>query len=667
MVGKFFTAPFRLRITSRLIFFCLIMGLVPFTTAGVIGMMMSVRALEENVTESLRATAELQISRVRNNLNRVSRDAVFLSEISALKRFLCGDRSWLDELENEFLEFNRLRPEYYQIRFLDIGGHEVIRSNYKNQKFFLTARKDLQRKSHRYYYQKSVLLSKGDIYFSPIDLNMEFSRVETPPQLVVRVSTPVYVDGAKKGVVVINLFAESFFEWIRLRQTRFTTLLLDENAKILHEAGNGYAPVLGETRLEGKNVSDVLPFFSPEKIGTLDTGIFQLDSAIAAFQPIRGVGGFQTPAWYIITLFPKPYLSEPVRKLESNLLALGVIVAALLVVLGVALAKRFTRPIRQLYMEADLIAEGNLDHELEIKTGDEIEDLAEKFNRMRLQIKEKQKELEKWNRELNTKLDWHITELRSLERQLYRADKLASLGELSMRLAHEIGNPLASLKTVAQTMSDGGGNVNRPEYFRRITSEVDRLNAFLQKFNKFAVMKELDPAFCDLRDIVRDVCFFLKIQARERGVVIDETYEPDLGKVLVDPQQVKQALINMILNAIQAVPEKGRIHVSLKGIDSGCVCSLRGKCFCRDEGAHPGADRFLELAVCDNGQGIAEEDLLRVFDPFYTTKPNGTGLGLSVVHRIVENHQGIIRVFSKVGEGTTIKIYFPKREEPALT
>ncbi|MGK7344571.1 MAG: ATP-binding protein [Candidatus Nitrospinota bacterium M3_3B_026] len=631
-------------------------------------MMMSVKALQENVTESLRASAEQQISRVRNNLNRVSRDTVFLSEISALKRFLRGDRSWLGELENEFLEFNRLHPEYYQIRLLGLGGHEVVRSNYKNQNFFLTARKDLQYKGHRYYYQKSILLNKGDIYFSPIDLNMEYSKVETPPQLVVRVSTPVYVDGAKRGVVVINIFAKSFFEWISLPQTRFTTLLLDENGKILHADENGGASVLGETRLDGKNVSDVLPFFSQEKIKTLDTGIFQFGSAISAFQPIRGVGGFQTPAWYIITLFPKPYLSEPVRKLESNLLALGMIVAALLVVLGVALAKRFTRPIRQLYMEADLIAEGNLDHELEIKTGDEIEDLAEKFNRMRLQIKEKQKELEKWNQELNRKLDWHIAELRSLERQLYRADKLASLGELSMRLAHEIGNPLASLKTVAQAMSDSsGGSADRPEYFRRITSEVDRLNTFLKKFNKFAVMKELDPAFCDLRDIVHDVCFFLRIQARERGVVIDESHDPDLGKILVDPQQVKQALINMILNAIQAVPEKGRIHISLKSIDSGCVCSLRGKCFCKDEGTHPGADKFLELAVCDNGGGIAEEDLLRVFDPFYTTKTNGTGLGLSVVHRIVENHHGIIRVFSKVGEGTTIKIYFPKREEPALT
>jgi len=231
-----------------------------------------------------------------------------------------------------------------------------------------------------------------------------------------------------------------------------------------------------------------------------------------------------------------------------------------------------------------------------------------------------------------------------------------------MRLAHEIGNPLASIKTVTQAMSEDEFQENeQTEYYNKIVSEVDRLNSFLKKFNNFAVMKEVEPFPCDLEGLIHDVNYFLKIQAEEHGVRIEEIIEPDMEKILIDPQQVKQILINLILNAIQACENGGEIRISLKNLATSCVCSLRDNgCFCEAKGLHSGADEFVELSICDNGKGMREEELIKIFDPFYTTKPDGTGLGLSVAHRIVEMHRGLIRVYSQKGKGTTFRIYFPK-------
>ena len=663
--------PFNLRmnITSRLIMLCLIMGLIPLTAAGILGVFIAVNTLEKNVTENMQSNAELQVRQITNNLDRIVKDANFLSESLSLQQFIHNGSRMLADVERDFIEFNRLHPEYYQIRYIGLDGNEVIRSNYKNKRFFLTPKDELQYKGDRYYFQKGISQNKREVYFSPIDFNVEHSEIELPLQLVVRICTPVYADDAKRGLLVINLFAEHFFNWLALPKTPFTSLLLDENGKILLIEKNGNPPALEKPVGEGQYISEVFPFFGKDELRKMmKAETFSFESVITVFHPIRGVGNFVVPTLYLVTLFPKPYLAPAVTGLKLNFLILAIFVVLLGLILGVTLARRFTRPIRQLFMEADLIAGGNFDHELKINTGDEIEDLANKFNHMRLQIKKKRGQLEEWNQTLNRKLDWHITELRNLERQLYRADKLASLGELSMRLAHEIGNPLASIKTVSQALTEDIAEGNdRLEYLDKITSEVNRLSEFLKKFNNCAVMKESEPVLCYLRELIRDVDFFLKMQAREHGITIEESYESDTGQTLVDPQQIKQVLINLILNAIQASKENGVIRISLRNTNMKCVCLIREKCFCAENGRHPGADEFVELSVCDTGQGIPEEELIRIFDPFYTTKPEGTGLGLSIVHRIVESHKGIIRVFSKEGEGTTIKIYFPKQKELAVS
>lgn len=646
-------------ITNRLILICLGIGIIPLVITGLLGMSVSQNISEGVVSGNLQSSSELQVQKVKENLYQIVKNGIFLSGLPSLQGYLEGDLSKLSLVESEFLEFNRAHPEYYQIRFIDLTGMEIFRSNHKNNRFYLTPEKDLQDKSGRYYFEEGAKLGVGEVYFSPIDLNIEKSKIEKPHLKVIRMITSVRLGEVKKGFIVINLYADQLFQWIKLPKTRFITLLLDSRGELLHVEHNENSVL--ENVGQGKNISEIFPSIDFETIQSGPSDIISLDSQIMVFRPIKEAGNFTIPMWYLMTLFPKSYLDTQTSQWKWIILISGGLVAFMWILLGLYVARQITRPIRQLTKGAELIAGGDLDHESPPIESGEIKELFDKFNEMRLQIKNKQSELSRQKIELSNKLDWHVEEITNLERQLHRADKLASLGELSMRIAHEIGNPLASIKIVTQTMlEESDGDPDQREYFNKILSEVDRLDLFLKKFSNFAVMKESEPVPCDLSELIREVNFFLKKEAEEKGLLIQEEFKPGLEKILVDPQQVKQITINLVLNAIQASDNPGNITISLRNINQSCVCEVRDRCFCKEQGLHPGASEFVEMSVRDFGQGIPESDLIKIFDPFYSTKSDGTGLGLSVVHRIVEKHNGMVRVYSKVGEGTRFNVYFPK-------
>jgi signal transduction histidine kinase len=459
------------------------------------------------------------------------------------------------------------------------------------------------------------------------------------------------------------MFAYKFFTWLKLPGTPFSSLLLNNKGKILFIEKNGNQYKLSEQIKEGNFISSAFPDFSKERVRPLKGEVESSSSDFIAFHTMRGTGNFNHPNWFLFTFFPKSYFKPQLNVFTLNLVIAIIATVLICLLSAIYLSKKITLPLRQLYNGMNVVAEGDLDQTLHIKTGDEIEDLTEKFERMRIQLRNRHNSLLDSNNIMKRKMEKHNGIVRNFERQLYRADKLASLGELSMKLAHEIGNPLASIKTVAQAISEDMEDGQSPtRNFDKIVLEVDRLNNFLKKFNNFAVLKETEALPCDMKELVRDVNFFLRIQAKEQGISIVETFDQDLEKINVDPQQIKQALVNLILNSIQASSHPSEINVAVKNANVECDgCNLRNPCFCMENGIALNSKDFLEISICDAGEGIDEEHLIKVFDPFFTTKENGTGLGLSVVHRIVEQHRGVIRMYSKQGEGTTFKIFLPKQ------
>ncbi len=223
------------------------------------------------------------------------------------------------------------------------------------------------------------------------------------------------------------------------------------------------------------------------------------------------------------------------------------------------------------------------------------------------------------------------------EEQLRRADRLSALGELSAGMAHEIRNPLGSIKGAVEILKDDyTPDDAKYEFVQILLKETDRLNSIVQEFLGFARPKQPEFLPTDLNEAIESVLILTAQEARNAGVKVDKRLDPAIGRRSLDAGLLKQAFLNLILNAIQAMPGGGVLRV-----ESG----LRGNA--------------AEVRITDTGVGISEENRKKLFSPFFTTKKNGTGLGLAVTYRIIENHRGTIDVVSEPGRGTTFTVKIP--------
>jgi two-component system sensor histidine kinase HydH len=236
-----------------------------------------------------------------------------------------------------------------------------------------------------------------------------------------------------------------------------------------------------------------------------------------------------------------------------------------------------------------------------------------------------------------------LREVRALQEQVRRSERLASLGRLAAGVAHEIRNPLSSIRGFAQLFQRRftDGSEDR-RYAEVMVQEVDRLNRVISNLLDFARPKEPALKQTSPREMVDHALALLRNEAEARGIQI--RVEGDAGLQQLDPDQMTQAMLNVLLNAVEAMERGGQLQVTLR----------------RSEEA-----RGWSLEIRDTGPGIPQEDLPRLFDPFFTTKKEGTGLGLAIVHRIVENHGGLIDVQSELGKGTRFTLRFGQAQGAA--
>jgi two-component system sensor histidine kinase HydH len=239
-------------------------------------------------------------------------------------------------------------------------------------------------------------------------------------------------------------------------------------------------------------------------------------------------------------------------------------------------------------------------------------------------------------KESYAKLKKQADTILEIEEQLRRADRLSALGELSAGLAHEIRNPLGSIRGTAEILQEGIDPADRRHEFSRILiREVDRLNQVVRNFLDFARPSADGRGALAVDEALREVEILTHQQARKNEVEVRLEAE-DLPGIFAHPGQLKQAFLNLVLNALQAMPDGGTLTISGR-VEEQTLC----------------------IRFADTGQGIPSERLAQVFDPFFTTRPDGTGLGLAITERIVRAHGGRIEVASEEGVGTTFTVRFP--------
>ncbi len=245
-----------------------------------------------------------------------------------------------------------------------------------------------------------------------------------------------------------------------------------------------------------------------------------------------------------------------------------------------------------------------------------------------------------------------ISEIHRLEQQVSRAEKFAALGTLSSAIAHEIKNPLSALDLNLHLLAEEL-EAERPDraqvsgYLAILRDEIRRLNGIVEHFLHFARPSRLQPVAVDLRAVLDDVLALVRPETRRRGIRPWFSWPRACPAVSGDAGKLQQVFLNLVLNAIQAMPGGGELGIRAEVLDGG----------------EPEA-RQLAVTVTDTGVGMPPEVLSRIFDPYFTTREEGLGLGLALVHRIVEDHGGSVVAESREGAGTSVTVVLPLAGRP---
>jgi two-component system NtrC family sensor kinase len=308
-------------------------------------------------------------------------------------------------------------------------------------------------------------------------------------------------------------------------------------------------------------------------------------------------------------------------------------------------------PLRDLENGAQRLADGNLDQPIPVRSQDEFGQLATSFNTMTDALRMSRSQLQDLAKTLEQKVEERTRELRRAQAETMRGEKLASVGLLASGVAHELNNPLTGILTFShllrQKMPEKSADA---EDMDLVIRETKRCAAIIKRLLDFAREKLPEKKFNDINSIIEDTVRIVERPAHLRDIDITLDLDRSLPQIWIDADQIKQVIMNMVVNAQHAVEEKGSITVSTR----------------RTMHLQPGVRvgepvPMVEIAIADTGCGIPEKNLRRIFDPFFTSKAvgKGTGLGLSVSHGIVEAHGGLIEVQSKVGEGSTFRVFLP--------
>ncbi|MDD5296952.1 MAG: ATP-binding protein [Rhodocyclaceae bacterium] len=318
---------------------------------------------------------------------------------------------------------------------------------------------------------------------------------------------------------------------------------------------------------------------------------------------------------------------------------------------GVLLQRLIYLPLKDLESGAERVSSGELDHNIPVRSHDEFGRVAESFNDMTVALHQSRLEMQQWAQSLESKVKQRTQELLVAKAAIAQGEKLAAVGLLSSGIAHELNNPLTGVLTftslLRKKMPDGSPDA---EDLDLVIRETKRCASIIRRLLDFAREKVPSKGFFSLNQVVEDTVRFIDRRASLLNIDITTALDPELPQVWGDADLIKQVILNILVNAKQAIESHGNIVVESRR--------------CRTSPPSNSASEsmpMVELEVKDTGCGIPEADLQRIFDPFFTSKEvgKGTGLGLSVSYGIIKAHGGDITVESEVGVGTTFRIHLP--------
>jgi two-component system NtrC family sensor kinase len=346
------------------------------------------------------------------------------------------------------------------------------------------------------------------------------------------------------------------------------------------------------------------------------------DWYITAYEPIRNVTGDIVGILYV-GMLEAPY--SDVRR-RTTLLILSITLGGTIVAVGISylVSSRVTIPVKKLVRASREVADGNLDTRVTIRSDRELAELADAFNSMAAALQTRDEKL----KEFATK-------------RIMESERLAVIGKLAADVAHELNNPLQGIVTYSNLMLEKlpAADSCVPS-IEKIVKQATRCTVIVRGLLDFARQRKPNKRHSDINTVVSDCLSLVEHRAVFHNIEVARKLSAKLPQVIVDPSQMEQVFVNLIMNAAEAMDGSGRLTVST-GLDP--------------------TGGFVEVNFADTGHGISEEHIERIFDPFFTTKEvgHGTGLGLAISYGIVKEHEGTISVVSTVGKGATFTVRLP--------
>jgi signal transduction histidine kinase len=315
-----------------------------------------------------------------------------------------------------------------------------------------------------------------------------------------------------------------------------------------------------------------------------------------------------------------------IREIQIALILVGLGGVLLGILGGAVLARRITRPLQKLVEGTVRISKGDFSHTIDIPPGDEIGDLARSFNEMTSQLLQARERMDAANR------------------KLVQAEKLASIGRLAATIAHEIRNPLTSVKLNIQKVAENEGlDETEREHVGLSLEGIGQIERFVKELLNYTRVADLTLERFPIEQILEESFKMIRDVLDRKLIVVGTDFAADLPTVMVDADKMRQVFLNLLRNAEEALPPGGRIDVSADLMVSG-------------------GQKKIRVRLSDDGPGIPEKDRDNIFEPFFTTKPSGFGLGLANARKIVEQHNGSIRLSRRKGRGTSFVILIPAEE-----
>lgn len=305
-----------------------------------------------------------------------------------------------------------------------------------------------------------------------------------------------------------------------------------------------------------------------------------------------------------------------------------------------------SKPLYKLTQGIREVGKGNMNYKIEIDSKDEIGNVARRFNDMSQKLDSAYKEIKDWSETLNQKVQQKSEELKNIYNQVIQIEKLASLGKLSATVAHELNNPLAGILTYSKLISKklteqqkNGENEKMIEYLDLIAGESSRCGKIVKDLLIFSHESRDEFAESDFVEIINRCATLIGHHLEINGITLEKNFPAEPVIVKGSAEKIQEALIALLINAIEAMPNGGTIRIDLLNKPGSVV-----------------------LRIADEGTGISIKDLPHIFEPFYSTKEatKGTGLGLAVVYGIIKNHNGEVTVEKTSHEGTVFKVVFPR-------